>query len=348
MNNKVLHIGNYENFIPPFIEIVKDNFDFSKHFFLFTGDVLGGEIKKYKNVSIMKKSIFSRINYYLKIIVMMHKSKKVILHGLFDNKLAIILFFAPWLLKKCYWVMWGGDLYVYQLGVRNWKWKLREFFRRPVIKKMGYLVTYIKGDYELAQNWYGARGDYKECLMYTSNLYRAYEVPKKKSQSINLLIGNSADPSNNHLEIFDKLDDYKDQNIKIYTPLSYGNKEYAIKVAAEGEKRFGSKFVAMKDFMQFSEYLEFLGEIDIAIFNHKRQQAMGNTITLLSLGKKVYMRNDVTQWQFFKSHNITIYNIEKLMITPLDQSVLDENKIHLSEYMSENNLINQLKILFRG
>lgn len=40
------------------------------------------------------------------------------------------------------------------------------------------------------------------------------------------------------------------------------------------------------DFMDFNEYINFLSTIDIAIFNHKRQQGMGNIITLLGMGKK--------------------------------------------------------------
>lgn len=38
--------------------------------------------------------------------------------------------------------------------------------------------------------------------------------------------------------------------------------------------------------MPFEEYLGLLAKIDIAILNHKRQQAMGNITTLLGLGKK--------------------------------------------------------------
>ena len=43
--------------------------------------------------------------------------------------------------------------------------------------------------------------------------------------------------------------------------------------------------------MPFNQYLEFLGKIDIAIFNHRRQQGFGNAITLLGLGKKVYLNS---------------------------------------------------------
>ena len=243
--------------------------------------------------------------------------------------------------------MWGGDLYVYQLGERNWKWKLREFFRRPVIKNMGHLVTYIKGDYELAQQWYGARGQYHECFMYPSNLYKDYQVSEKQHTGINILVGNSADPSNNHLEVLDKLETYKQEDIKIYAPLSYGNPDHAKRVIQEGKKRFGDKFIPLTEMIPFQEYIEFLGLIDIAIFNHKRQQAMGNTITLLGLGKKVYMRTDVTQWQFFQSHGMVVFDIETFKPKPMPKESVQANSLYTKDYFSKQNYQQQLSEIFR-
>ncbi|SFR49202.1 TDP-N-acetylfucosamine:lipid II N-acetylfucosaminyltransferase [Thiomicrospira sp. ALE5] len=346
MSKKILHIANSDKFIPPFIEFVKEHFEFSEHEFLLTGGMAQEQLKPYANVQLAKRTIIGRLQHYAQAVIKMHQAKKVILHGLFDIKLVYLLFFMPWLLKKCYWVMWGGDLYVYQLGERSWKWKVREFFRRPVIKNMGHLVTYIKGDYELAQQWYGAKGQYHECFMYTSNLYKEYDVPHKQHSGINILVGNSADPSNNHLEVFDKLEAFKDQDIKIYAPLSYGNPGYAQTTIQQGKQRFGDKFEPLTEHMPFNQYLEFLGKIDIAIFNHKRQQAMGNTITLLGLGKKVFMRSDVTQWAFFKSHGIAVYDIEAFALTDDEDIQVDENKHRVKSYFSEQTFVNQLREIF--
>lgn len=346
MTKNILHIASCDKFIPPFIELVREDFDFSQHEFYLTHGMAENELKSHPNVTLGKPGKTNRIKEYLQLIRPMHQSKKIILHGLFNWHIVIMLFFMPWLLKKSYWVMWGGDLYVYQLGERNWKWKLKEFFRRPVIKKMEHLVTYIKGDYELAQQWYGATGRYHECFMYPSNLYKDYVVPEKQHTGINILVGNSADPSNNHSEVFDKLEAFKEQDIKIYAPLSYGNQVYAQRVIEEGKKRFGEKFQPLTEMMPFNQYLEFLGGIDIAIFNHKRQQAMGNAITLLGLGKKVYMRSDVTQWNFFKSHDIAVYDIEELQVNDTDQQGLTKNKETVKQYFCMDNYLKQLHELF--
>jgi len=151
MSNKILHIEGCDKFIPPFIQFVKDNFDFSQHKFLLRGGMVEKDLLQALNVHFAKRSIAAKLNHYLQAVIKMHQADKVILHGLFDIKLVFLLFLMPWLLRKCYWVMWGGDLYVHKLGKRNWKWKIKEVFRRPVIKRMGHLVTYVKGDVDLAR-----------------------------------------------------------------------------------------------------------------------------------------------------------------------------------------------------
>lgn len=344
MPKKILHLAGCDKFIPPFIEFVKEQFNFDEHKFLLTNGMAEQELKKDINVKLLQRTIASRLKYYLHSIISMQLADKIILHGLFDNRIVKILFFMPWLRKKCYWVMWGGDLYVYQLGERNWKWQVNEIFRRPVIKNIGHLVTYIEGDVNLARQWYKAKGKYHECLMYSSNLYKDYQIPNKKRNTINIQVGNSADPSNNHIEVLEKLLAYKDEDIHIYIPLAYGNKAYAQKVIDKSKLLFGDKVTCFTQLMPFEKYLEFLGTIDIAIFNHKRQQAMGNTITLLGLGKTVYIRSDTTQWQFFEEKNISINDINNL-----DSLSAKSNKHSIDiikDYFSEDNYRQQLGRLF--
>lgn len=212
---------------------------------------------------------------------------------------------------------------------------------------MGHLVTYIPGDVELARQWYGAKGDYHECLMDLSNIVGADVIKAAQSEleehlGKNILVGNSADPSNNHIESLEKLLPYKDEEIKIFVPLSYGDQEHAKKVISQGKAWFGDKFVPMTDFMPFEQYLEFMKSLDIAIFNHQRQQAMGNTITLLGMGKTVFMRSDVSHWRFLKGLGIKLNDVEKLELCRITPKDAEENARVIRSYFSRENLIRQL------
>lgn len=345
MRNTILHIASSEKFIPPFIAFIKANFNFGNHEFLLTKGMAQQDIIPTSNIKILSKdNRFSKTKHYLKVIVKMHQADKIILHSLADHSIVKILFFMPWLLKRCYWVIWGGDLYTYQFGKRNRRWRVREFYRRPVIKHMGHLVTYIEGDIALAREWYDAEGEYHESLMYLSNLYKTLEAPEKQDRTINIQLGNSANPTNNHIEVLEMLLPYKEQDICIYVPLSYSDQNHAKKVIKIGRELFGNKFIPLTEFMPFERYLDFLGNIDIAIFNNNRQQAMGNIITLLGLGKTVYMRNDTSQWQFFQDKGLQIYNVNDF--SSLDNHYHKDNVNNIKHYFSEATLIQQLSRLF--
>jgi len=309
---KILHIGGCDKFLPPLIEFIKENFDFDQHEFLLRSGM--GKAPDYPNVKVYERKIIERLKFYIVALLKMHRADKVILHGLFDIKLVFILFFTPWLLRKCYWVMWGGDLYVYQLGDRNWKWRVREFFRRPVIKNIKCFTTTVPGDYKLAQDWYNIKSKWIHNLMYPSHLFRDAETiicNKFDKTETYIQVGNSADPSNNHFEVIESLVKFKNKNIKVFCPLSYGSEQHKHKVIEYGYKLLSDKFIPLTEFMSFEEYNSYMACIDIAIFNHDRQQAMGNIIGLLSLGKKVVMKPSITPFTFFSDMaGIKIYTID--------------------------------------
>jgi len=352
VSKKILHVCNADNFILPFIDFVGEHFGLDDHLFWLNSDFDRYPVKQNKSAYKVKRSITGQMIGFLKLIYLMNTSSKVILHGMFNPRVILILFLMPWVIKKCYWVMWGGDLYVYQLGEKNWKWKVREFIRRPVIKNMGHLVTYIPGDVELARQWYGAKGEYHECLMYLSNvvdpniIQSAYKGSEEKTD-LNIMVGNSADPSNNHIESLEKLLPYKEDEIRIFVPLSYGDQKHAKKVIETGRAWFGEKFVPLTSFMALGDYLKFLKSIDIAMFNHKRQQAMGNTITLLGMGKTVYLRSDVSQWSFFEEKGITCLDIDKFNKKCIPSKDGNNNSKICLDYFNASVLIHQYSEVFK-
>lgn len=353
MSQKILHVCGLDKFIPPFIDFIEKNFDFNNHYFWLSGSHVRFSVKQESSVYKVKKGKHWQALGLLKLVKLMHRSEKIILHGLFNMKVVLLLFLMPWLLKKCYWVIWGGDLYVYQLGIRKWKWKFKEVFRRPVIKNMGHLITYIPGDVELARKWYGARGEYHECLMYLSNVVDPKIIHMKDDEvkthaGLNILVGNSADPSNNHIETLQKLMPYKDEEIKIYVPLSYGDQQHAQRVIKQGKEWFGEKFIPVTSFISFDEYIFFLKNIDIAIFNHERQQAMGNTIALLSMGKKVIMQEHVSQFVMLKGLGFEVKALGKLADLNMLESVSSKKNIDIAcSAFSFDRLVKQYSIIFR-
>lgn len=331
---QILHVMILDKFLPPFIDFVDKHFGRQNHHYVFiTSKKYGFGLTPKHNVEFLH----TNDDIFITLLKYMRDAKKIILHGLWRDKVDRLLYFNQELLKKCYWVMWGGDFYFP---------KTRSKIRHEVIKNMGHFITYIKGDYELAQKWYGAKGKYHECFMYPSNLYKEYDIKQKEHTTTNIQLGNSADPTNNHIDVLNQLIKYKNEDIKIFAPLSYGDQKYAQDVIKKGKELFGDKFIPLIEFTPFEKYLEFLADIDIALFAHKRQQAMGNIITLLGLGKKVYMRSDITPWQLFDSLDVKVYDIANIEMDVVDERIKKENQKRIKEYFSEENYLKQLKKLF--
>ncbi len=347
---KIIHIINNDKFIKPFIDFIEKNFDKEEHLFIFMfgADDKVFQIPKADNILNInnqyrgKKNIL-KLSHILN--PLLKDADKVILHSLFSGNLIFYLYLHQKYLKKCYWVLWGGDLYSSITTKKTLRNAFSRYRKSRVIKQMGGLINYIReGDFEVAQEWYGTEAECYESFFYPSNLYEEYDIKPKKHTTINIQVGNSADPTNNHIEVFEKLEKYKDEDIKIIVPLSYSSPENAKKVIKVGKQIFGDKFESLTEFMPFEEYLELLGEIDIAIFNHKRQQAMGNITTLLGLGKKVYVRSNETPWKMFNKLQIKVYDTTlNISIDTIDKNTKEENQKRVKAYFSEENLVKHWK-----
>lgn len=336
---------HHATFTKPFIDFVNKEFDSKSHIFLITSNTkMDFVYDKYQNVFFIKNSRFMFLNYRKNLL----SAKKIIIHGLFNINLLTTLNIFTGVLKDVYWVIWGGDLYISKRQ-KNIKRKLDYLLRKRVIKKIGHIITYIKGDYDLAVNLFNSKAKLHYCLMYQSNLYKNFDLDriKKDSNQINILVGHSAIRQNNHFKIFDKLLPMKD--INIYAPLSYGDEKYKDLVIEYGFKNLGDRFIPILDFMEFNEYIGFLSTIDVAIFDSNRQHAMGNIITLLGMGKKVYIRKEVSTSMMFKNLKVKIYDSESINIHTIKDDLDNGRNVSIiEENFSFNRFKSNWKSIFYG
>lgn len=341
----ILHLVEYQKFIPPFIDLLNQELDVRRHHFYFLHNG-----HQYTSRGLIRVTCNAEPKTLLRFIwdlfIEAINAEKVILHGLFSSRLLVALVLQPWLWKKCYWIIWGGDLYTFALDERCWRWRVKEVFRRILIPKIGHLVTYIPGDVELARQWYGAKGIYHECIMYPSNTYQSTPVIIDPHHGLNVLIGNSADSSNNHADIIRKIKKSGCKPGKVIAPLSYGEKNYASEIAKLGSQEFGADFVALQDFMTYGDYLKVLASVDIAVFNHRRQQGMGNIISLLGMGKTVAIRSDISTWELLSGMGVVLRDTLSLDLSPLPVEILKSNQKIIKERFSTQTLVKQLRNTF--
>lgn len=153
-----------------------------------------------------------------------------------------------------------------------------------------------------------------------------------------ILVGNSASPNNNHLEIFELLKKIKiDSNAKIIVPLSYGDELYKNKIIERGIKFFGERFLPITEFMTILEYSQLLNRCHTMIMNHKRQQAAGNIALGLLMGAKVFLNENNPLVKFYQESGIETFSIKNIgdeFSTPLSFEIKEKNRKVLLEKKS--------------
>lgn len=133
------------------------------------------------------------------------------------------------------------------------------------------------------------------------------------SRSLKVLLGNSAFPMNNHIDACLLLQRSLPANYTLLTPLSYGDKSYADLFLHWGQKHLGEKFQPITGYMARQDYINMLVGIDIAVMFHNRQQAFGNIITMLTLGKPVFMKSESVIYTLLKKIGIPhVYDVRQL------------------------------------
>lgn len=155
-------------------------------------------------------------------------------------------------------------------------------------------------------------GSYDSCFELTNPINNKIE-----SNTINVLLGNSASYANNHIDALYELKKYSKHQLKIYSPLTYGSEGYGKEVIRVGKTLFKDNFIPLTTHLDKEKYIDFLKTINVAFFFHKRSQAFGNILLLLSLGIPVYLRNENSLKSYFDNINVkvfTINNIKKINI----------------------------------
>ncbi len=169
---------------------------------------------------------------------------------------------------------------------------------------------------------------------------------------LNILVGNSASPESNHLDVLVKLQEQKGlSGIKFYFPLSYGaaSKHYIDEVLLKGKKTLGPAFHPMLSFLNRPAYLEILDSCSTGIFYHFRQQAMGNIIAMLYQGARIYLSSRNPAMEFFQKNGIVVFDFDKDFKKYKNSRLADDmvlnNKRNLEQLFSESRVLSEISKL---
>jgi dTDP-N-acetylfucosamine:lipid II N-acetylfucosaminyltransferase len=190
---------------------------------------------------------------------------------------------------------------------------------RRLLARVRYFVPVISDDWDLIQarqTWFKP-----EVLQWNYPcLEEVIDNVDKCGGSFgdNVMLGNSATPENNHLDLLPELLPLMQSGQRIYCPLSYGDAAYGDMVASEGARLYGDQFVPIREFLPLIDYLTILRSCSTVIMPHLRQQAMGNIFMMLYAGAQVIMDSRSPAFRFLRRMGLPISELSALR-TPLRQ-----------------------------
>ncbi len=293
----------------------------------------------------------------------------IFLHSIFSLPLNIIPLIPPKI--KVVWFGWGSDIYEQPnllfpfIKIKNFYHKktlrylmskktvLKEYLssllyypkneklKKRILQRIDYFSGVLNNEFDLMRS---NNSSFRACrLEYTYDNANTpickQNIDTDYSISDNILIGNSANPANNHLDILDKLKTLNLNNKKIYIPLSYGgDPNYKLIVKKTGKKIWGSNFITLETFMPYEEYKSTVLNCGNVIMFHERQQAMGNILVSLWYGAKVFLSESSVSYTYLKSIGCKIFSIQK----DLDETQLT-SRLTRGEIMATRKILVSLR-----
>lgn len=206
---------------------------------------------------------------------------KFVLHGQFN----IWIWLAIWACKlpacRLVWHVWGADLYQ---SSTDWKFKLFYPLRRHIQKRLPAIWA-TRGDLDYVWKTIRPPQPQDRLIYFPTRLDPISPSPQTQPPQgeLKVLLGNSGDPANRHIEALTLLQQQLGRNIKLIIPMGYpsGNEAYIQRVETVGKRLFPAENLQiLRQRLDFAEYQQILSACDLGYFHFERQQGIG-TICLL-------------------------------------------------------------------
>ena len=293
---------------------------------------------------------FSSFKEELSIMIgLIDKYDYVYTHSMFLSpqiKIGLMLL-RPKCLDKIVWIEWGYDLYALESGSLKELLKngVKRFVQLLFDRNIKNFVAIHPVDIEVFKKRFRNNANVhvvqyrfsKGCDDFTFN-YKKIQIKDKilRGEPIVIQINHRAEPDFLHEKVLNQLKAYRNENIKILLPLSYGDQEYADRIEKYAIDIFGKdKVWSLRKFVDLTEYRKILGSVDIFVLHTNRQVALGNIFTMFYLQKKIYLPEDSSLYRFFVGNGLHIDRIEELGQIPFDSIASDVDTQTARKYIEE-------------
>lgn len=353
----ILHISKDEKFIDKAIKTFNSFHDISNTFIVLSNALKyisqRDEVLLYSLPELIKSCMFGELDKY----------DVIVFHALTIEHKIILRLLKKRHGQKIVWIGFGFDYYNYSNEpmtmddyVKNCSFKIKVkkslvtlvkkiIGLENVYHKVDYFSPVIQSEYPLFKKLINFDAKYLD-WDYGSTFSTLHSFKGKKATGDNILLGNSATETNNHISALNIINSLAGSR-EIIIPLSYGDNNYKTWLKNE-LKGFDMKFKVLDGFMPIDDYFNVLLGCQYVVMNHVRQQALGNIIVMLSLGAKVFLQKKNPLFIELKNLGFVIYSIDDIeqdSFTPLSKENQDKN-VELTHQLYNDERINEKTLNF--
>lgn len=363
ITKKILHFADDEKFIQHAYEAFTEQNHVENHFAVFSSDDHLRHI--HFPVETLSENFFDKSEN----IDFLQTYDAIVIHFLHTRYFKLLG--NKSFTKKIFWIGWGGDYYwlidtlpnfeiykpltqkliheVNQLPVLSSALRILKRLKRrknaALLNRIDFFSPVLEVDYQLIKKNYRnfkpkfIRWNYGNL---EDNFIKGIENKKVKGNKI--IIGNSATATNNHVDIFSLISNFNYKSLEIIIPLNYGDKEYGRLVTDIAKKKFPKVYI-LDDFLKYEDYQNILLSCGNVFMGHIRQQAMGNVITLLYLGAKLFFFSESVVFKYLLEKGFVVFTFDDLLKNPtfinqyLDIDTVEKQKFIANSLWSRRHTI---------
>ena len=182
--------------------------------------------------------------------------------------------------------------------------------RKQILKRVDYFQPVCDIDYELMKQYAGLTAKKYYCEEW-GNFSTGKEIARNLNPNGSVLIGNSAEYVQNHLDVWDAIKQCIPTEREIVVPLSYGNLYYKGKVK-EKFAQSNHNINILENFLPRDEYFKIFDRCSYAVYGTIRQHAMGNIYNALLHGMKVFFYKDSYVYKYLTKIGCVVFAIEDI------------------------------------